>query len=957
MSSASVRLNRTMLGVAGIVLIVIVGFSYAQWSRYNRANQEAAQTTAALDSIDRLLSDLVDAETGQRGFLLTGEDRYRQPYDQASARIPGDLASVRTLVAVRRSESAAVDRLNALVRQRLDELRRTIAVRQTGGADAARAEMLRDHDRQTMSEVRALSTQIERDEHSRRERSSLEGQAAAQTALLITIAGSLVILFFFAIGLEPFRAREGGPAERRWIVRYGAAILAVAAATLLRFALVPLLGNGDDLVPFITYFPAVLFAAWYGGFRAGALGILLSAVMAAYFFLAPVRSFRVRNPGELISLLIFVIVGFGIAFMSDSQRRALARAGIAEDAERQERKRFETTLASIGDAVVATDAQGRVTFANHVALSLMGWPENEIAGRRLEDAFRIVNEYSRATVESPVAKVLREGAVVGLANHTVLLARDGREVPIDDSAAPIHGRGGAIEGTVLVFRDIGERRRAESARQLLSSIVESSGDAIIGTDLDGVVTTWNNAAERMFGYSAAAVTGKPVSLLNAPDCPDESPEMLGRIREGQRIEQYQTLRRTKDNRVIHASVTVSPVYDGGGKIAGAARITRDVTAEVLAKEEISEQRERLRVTLSSIGDAVIVTDHTGAATYLNPVAEELTGWSTADASGKPLEDVFQIIGEESREPVENPASRALREGRVVGLANHTVLVARDGKEYAIDDSAAPIRNVRGETVGVVLIFRDITGRRASERQLLSQTVELRRANEELSQFAYVVSHDLREPLRNVINFAELLVREYGDAGGSEAEIYARFIRDSVQRMELLLNDLLAYSQLGGPHEQPHRLLNMNEVLATARNNLETVISGSGAEITSDILPAVFGYETQLAQVFQNLIGNAIKYRSAAPPRVHIGAQKKDGEWIFSVRDNGIGIAPEYQRLIFGVFKRLHGREIPGTGIGLAICSKVVDRHGGRIWVESARGQGSEFFFTLPATQIARIARA
>jgi PAS domain S-box-containing protein len=398
---------------------------------------------------------------------------------------------------------------------------------------------------------------------------------------------------------------------------------------------------------------------------------------------------------------------------------------------------------------------------------------------------------------------------------------------------------------------------------------------------------------------------------------------------------------------LNISLTVSPVRDATGRIIGASKIARDITAEVRAQAEAAEQRERLTVTLHSIGDAVIATNRHGQVAYMNPVAEDLTGWPAAEAAGRPLEEVFRIVNEESRQTVENPVVKVLRDGSVVGLANHTVLIARGGREMFIHDSAAPIRDARGEIMGVVLIFRDVTEERSAQKTLAAQTAELRRANEDLNQFAYAVSHDLREPLRNIGNYAELLVRKYAEHADEDSERFRRFILDGVARMEALLNDLLTYSQLGGPQQQPAALVDCNELLEKTRQNLTAAIAESRAVITSDPLPRVLGYEMHLLQLLQNLIGNAIKYRSGQIPRVHVRVRKHEGEWLFSVIDNGIGIEPQYLHKIFGVFKRLHGKAVPGTGIGLAICTKVVERHGGRIWVESEPGQGSEFFFTLP----------
>jgi PAS domain S-box-containing protein len=249
---------------------------------------------------------------------------------------------------------------------------------------------------------------------------------------------------------------------------------------------------------------------------------------------------------------------------------------------------FRTTLASIGDAVLATDSQGHVTFVNPVAAALTGWPEAEALGRDITEVFRIVNEDTRQVVEHPVTTVLREGTVVGLANHTVLIARDGVERPIDDSGAPIHNAQGLLLGVVLVFRDITERRRAEAMQTRLAAIVESSDDAIISKTLDGMITSWNQGAERIYGYTAAEVVGQPITLLVPPDLPDDLPGILARLRRGERIDQYETQRVTKDGTLLDIALTISPLVDGAGVVMGASTIARDITAR--KKAEVALQQ-------------------------------------------------------------------------------------------------------------------------------------------------------------------------------------------------------------------------------------------------------------------------------------------------------------------------------------------------------------------------------
>jgi PAS domain S-box-containing protein len=262
-----------------------------------------------------------------------------------------------------------------------------------------------------------------------------------------------------------------------------------------------------------------------------------------------------------------------------AEHQRLEREAQRALAESQATRAFlETTLASIGDAVIATDTAGRIVLANKVAQSALRWPAAEMAGKPLDEVFRIINEDSRAPVESPVAKVLREGTVVGLANHTLLIARDGTEIPIDDSGAPIRDTAGTVRGTVLVFRDVTARRRAEAISRLLASIVASSDDAIISKDLHGVITSWNKSAERIFGYTAEEAIGQPITLVAAPDRVDEMPQILERIRQGERIDHYATVRRTKEGQLVQVSLTVSPIHDAVGRIVGASKIARDITA-------------------------------------------------------------------------------------------------------------------------------------------------------------------------------------------------------------------------------------------------------------------------------------------------------------------------------------------------------------------------------------------
>ncbi len=298
---------------------------------------------------------------------------------------------------------------------------------------------------------------------------------------------------------------------------------------------------------------------------------------------------RRRKDGGLLGISLTV------SPIYDAQGNIVGASKIARDITRQwrEQERFRVTLSSIGDAVISTDVAGRVVFMNSVAEELTAWADHEAAGRPVEEIFNLVSEIDRQPVESPVAKALREGRVVGLANHTILIARDDRERWIDDSAAPIRDSSGAMVGAVLIFRDVTARREADLAATRLAAIVEGSDDAIVGKNLDGIVTNWNPAAERIFGYTAAEMIGQPITRVIPPDRLGEEQHILARIQRGERVDHFVTVRRRKDGCPIHVSLTISPIFDREGRIVGASKIARDITDIIVAQKRLKTHAAEL----------------------------------------------------------------------------------------------------------------------------------------------------------------------------------------------------------------------------------------------------------------------------------------------------------------------------------------------------------------------------
>jgi PAS domain S-box-containing protein len=328
----------------------------------------------------------------------------------------------------------------------------------------------------------------------------------------------------------------------------------------------------------------------------------------------------------------------------------------------------------------------------------------------------------------------------------------------------------------------------------------------------------------------------------------------------------------------------------------------------------------------------------GAIQTWNPGAENVLGYAASEAVTRNLADLYRQVDRAAGIP-EADLRTAAASGSV---RDHRWLVRNDGSEFWAEGSLTAVRDSGGELAGYACIFRD-----ASERRRLEQALE--RTNEELQRFVFTVSHDLKEPLRTTGTYSELLARRYKGKLDADADEFIRFIVDGVARMGQLLGDIVAYSHAGRQDRTRPEATQSANVLQWALMNLDGLAKQTGAVITHDALPTVLADQTQLSNVFQHLLGNSIKFRGQEAPRVHVSAQQiSRKQWEFSVRDNGIGVASDQTERVFGVFKRLHGREMPGTGIGLAICRKIIDAHGGRIWMESEPGKGTIVRFTLPA---------
>jgi PAS domain S-box-containing protein len=1119
----------TVLLVGGLVLVMGI-LGTVGWQTYRnlavtvQAERWVSHSYVVDDELERLFTTLQDMEASERGYLIMGAEDYLHPYDTAKRAVAGQLASLMRLTGDNPGQVQRLKGIEALVDTKLAELKEVIEMRRSQGLEAARALMAKGKGQTVTEEIRKRLTEAEEEEQQLLYVRTASRDADLHKTLQALLAGGL-------------------------------------------------------------------------------LSLLL--LMSVFGFLTQENSRRRRAEAELRR------------HQKDLQKTVAARTADlsqANESVNQQREWLRITLSSIGDAVLATDTAGHITFINPVAETLTGWQEKEVLGQPVQTVFRVINEETRAPGEDIVARVLREGRTVALANHTALIARDEREVPIEDSAAPIKDGAGTVSGVVLVFHDVTEKRRAQAAlretqrrNEMLASIIERTSQPFGMGYPDGRLGLINPAFEQLTGYSAQELramdwartltppewreierqkleelhsTGQPVRYekeylrKDGTRVPIELLVHLARDAEGKPIyyysfltditarrqgesaihqlnaelrqrladfqaanEEVQASRRAalslaedalearqegeranaalqkaneslntsrraalnlmddavrarhqteqasaelkKVNRILrvhskndqalmrahgesdyleaacrivvedcgHAMVWVGfaeddeaemvrPAAQAGfeegyletlritwadtergrgptgtairthqpsmcrnmqtdpgfapwreeaikrgygsslalplladGKAFGALTIyssqpdgfsndeltlladlagdlaygiteLRLRAAKERAEEALRQSEERYRGLVELSPEAVLV-NRNDRIVLVNPAGLQLFGASSGEQLlGKSFFELFHA---------DYHALKRERIGKM--LAGHRTpvleekIVRLDGIAVDVEVAGAPVTD-QGERA-VLLLVRDITERKRAEAALQQTAAELERSNRDLEQFAYVASHDLQEPLRAVGGYVKLLQHRFPDKLDAKSRGYIAGAFEGATRMERLITDLLAFSRIG-TRGGNFVHADLDAVLPQALGNLQAGIESARATITHDSLPTLCVDATQMMQLFQNLIGNALKFQGESPPRIHVGAQRQDGRWLFFVRDNGIGIEPQYFEKIFKVFQRLHTRtDYPGTGIGLAICKKIVERHGGTIWVESQLEQGSTFYFTIP----------
>jgi PAS domain S-box-containing protein len=880
--------------------------------------------------------------------------------------------------------------------------------------------------------------------------------------------------------------------EPSLLARYAVALLASALALLLTWLFQFFMQRNL----FLWFFAAIVIGAWYGGLGPGLLVTLIACISIGYFFITPSSLFDTGSE-NLLRLGVFALVALLISSLTAARRRA-AMSALAQ------REQLRVTLASIGDAVIATDMHGRVTLLNAVAESLTGWDSASALGRSITDVFRIVNQETRQPVESPVERALREGTVVGLANHTLLIARDGAEHPIDDSGAPIRDRRGMVTGVVLVFRDIAARKQAEdtlaryqllseNAREIilfvgrdgriveanraavaaygydrdtllsktiydlrdpatvpatdtqmqqaddsgilfetmhrradgtsfpvevssigatidhervlvsiirditqrrriqadqarLAAIVQSSDDAIIGKTLDGTILSWNAAAEQIYGYSAEEMIGRSIQVLAPPDRLNEIPEILERIKRGERIARLETTRMCKDGAIIAVSLTISAIRDANGVITAASTIARDISERKQAAAR-SAHLQAVTIALSEaltpaqVADVVIaqgiaaIDAQAGSVALLNEQGDAL---EVVGATGY----FAQVLASWRQIPLTAavPLAEAVRSKTMIWLESPAALAEHypQLEQQAMPEhrawAAIPLL-AEGRVSGALgLSFSQSRTFSAGERAFLltlaSQCAQAiwrarlyeaerqARARAEAAvrlrdQFLSIAAHELKTPLTSLLGYAQLFQRRAQRAGSlGEADQRALgVIVAQAARLNRMVAALLDVARIESGQLSINRApLDLCELVQRVVEEARDQAEQHPLEISCEPEPLLIdGDDLRLEQVLQNLIQNAIKYSPEGAP-VFVRVERQGRFASVAVVDRGIGIPQAALSRLFQRFYRapnVDERQISGMGIGLFVVKEIVVLHGGTVAVESVEGQGSTFTIRLP----------
>jgi PAS domain S-box-containing protein len=706
-----------------------------------------------------------------------------------------------------------------------------------------------------------------------------------------------------------------------------------------------------DIKPLIwfLFYPAVFFSSWVGGRAGGILATFLSAGAIIYFFTPPGQSFRINDLSVLFAAGIFILVGFLFshihASLIQANRQAASLRSIQES-EIAERRRVEQVLAERNATLTTLMNSPSDIIIFSLDRDYRYTAFNERHRQEMRTIWNAEIELGMNMLEAMTVPELRESArqsldrvLAGMSFSEIRLQPE-HDIFYEIYWSPSRQEDGEVTGIVAFIRDITERRQAELAlkesEERLHSLFENMLDGYAyckllyqgGRPVDFLYVEVNQAFEQLTGLKDVA--GRKVSEV-IPGLVESNPglfEVYGRVVLTGKPEKFETYIEPLGIWLSISLYSPRPEHF--------VAVFDNITERRRAEAELRESEQRLAGILNSQETLIVRVDTQNRILYMNDAYQRAFGLKVGDTFWTKVHPDDEPATEAALAKLWVPPYRCTLEQRCEVHGEWRNILWQDS---VVTDDDGSIAEIQG-------IGFDITERKQAEEALARQTEELRRSNRELEQFAYVASHDLQDPLTMITSYLQLIEQRYRGRLDADADELIAFAVDGADRMKALIGGLLAYSRIGtrGREFWP---IESSYALDQVKQNLQAAIETSGTLITSSALPRVHADETQLVQLFQNLIGNAIKFNRSRPPQIHVHAWPGEGETVFSVKDNGIGIDPEFSEEIFEIFQRLHPRdEYNGSGIGLAVCKKIVERHGGQIWVESQPGEGSTFYFTI-----------
>jgi PAS domain S-box-containing protein len=604
-------------------------------------------------------------------------------------------------------------------------------------------------------------------------------------------------------------------------------------------------------------------------------------------------------------------------------------------------------VASVGDAVVTTDKDGRVTRLNPVAESILGWSEAEALGRPLDEVFRVIDEETRLPIVLPIDRVLPTGALQGLGKHPTLLARDGMEHSMADFVAHVCNDDGGISGVVLIFHGVNEEKKVERALRHLAAIVESSDTAIISKTLDGVITSWNPGAERIFGYQAGEMIGTPMARLFPEDRLDEEPRILARLKNGERVDPFETVRVTKDGRRLPVSVTISPIKDATGRVVGAAKIIFDLTKQ-------RQVEERHNTILRSALDGILILDAGNLSILeVNDAYCRMTSYSREELSQLRIADLEALL---SPQQIEERLATLKKQGFARFETRHW----GKNKQLIEVEVSLEFSEINGSVV--FAFVRDITERKRAEELLQIANHELQKAklaadaaNQAKSRFLANLSHEIRTPMNAILGYSQLMLRDPNL--GANAKENLRIVNRSGEHLLSLINSVLDMSKIeAGRAELNFSVFSISRLVKSLADMFVLRAEAKGLKfevlVDGESLPCVVGDEGKMSQALINLLGNAIKFtdRGGVKLKVTLKPSSSHRLWLSAcVEDTGSGISKEEAEQLFQPFTQIKGslNTGEGTGLGLAISREYARLMGGDLTLASSPGKGSTFRFQVP----------